>query len=370
MKKRKTRWSRTEKLTVLGIVVGVFVAIGVALLYPDVRRTLHIEKQPTLATEGVQATPTPEHSAPAQEMPVISPATQDATVKRVVPGKVKNKPISPQQTAEPRTLVTTGGPGAASGAQMANSVHFERVVVQGAFNLSNCVSCSVEGSSIGRVKVGPGPVVLNHNSIQGGVVCEKRDPPLKDIPNDCQAVAITNSRISDTNAALDNTDGKIGEAYVSGNIVRPPVNGGDAKAVLNSHGEIQKLTETNNDVGWNSSGTVPTLFMPTALHGSNSTVADQLSQSIDSGNRIVADFLKDDNTQFLAEKETSWEGETRAILAANLEPRFADQFSSTTSTSTTYPSGHGAQGGSLCNLIDAKVTVLSTLVNQLRSARP
>jgi hypothetical protein len=107
--------------------------------------------------------------------------------------------------------------------------------------------------------------------------------------------------------------------------------------------------------------------VPIALQGSNSAVADQLLQFIDAAHEIVADFLKDDNSQRIGEKEKAWEAEARAILVANLGQRFADQFSSAVSTSTAYPPGHNAQGGSICNLIDSKIAILSVFVNQLRT---
>ncbi len=107
---------------------------------------------------------------------------------------------------------------------------------------------------------------------------------------------------------------------------------------------------------------------PTALHGSNSTLATQLAQLIDQGRKLGDDFLKDDNAQQLGEKEKAWEGEVRAVLTGNLGEQFVDQFNGAASASTTYPQGHGAQGGSICNLIDSKMAVLSFLVNQLRAA--
>jgi hypothetical protein len=99
-----------------------------------------------------------------------------------------------------------------------------------------------------------------------------------------------------------------------------------------------------------------------------SSVADQLSELIDNGHKIVAEFLKDDNPQLLSEKERDWEGNTRAVLTSTLGQRFADQFNTAQSTSTTYPMGHGAQGGSICNLVDSKIAVLITFVNQLRAS--
>jgi hypothetical protein len=99
-----------------------------------------------------------------------------------------------------------------------------------------------------------------------------------------------------------------------------------------------------------------------------SSVADQLAQFIDSAHKIVAEFLEGDNSQLISEKEKAWEAEARSVLLANLGQRFADRFSSAASTSTVYPQGRNAQGGSVCNLIDAKVAVLSTFINQLRAA--
>jgi hypothetical protein len=99
-----------------------------------------------------------------------------------------------------------------------------------------------------------------------------------------------------------------------------------------------------------------------------SSVADQLSELIDNGHKIVAEFLKDDNPQLLSEKERDWEGNTRAVLTSTLGQRFADQFNTAQSTSTTYPMGHGARGGSICNLVDSKIAVLITFVNQLRAS--
>lgn len=68
-----------------------------------------------------------------------------------------------------------------------------------------------------------------------------------------------------------------------------------------------------------------------------SSVADQLAQFIDSAHKIVAEFLRDDNSELIDEKEKAWEADARLVLLANLGQRFADQFSSAASTSTAYP---------------------------------
>jgi hypothetical protein len=113
---------------------------------------------------------------------------------------------------------------------------------------------------------------------------------------------------------------------------------------------------------------VPWPVAKTVLHGTPSSVADQLAAFIDDAHKIVAIFIKDDNSQSLAESEKAWEAEAQSIIATNLGKQFAQEFDEAASTSTTYPPGHNARGGSICNLIDAKVSVLSTFVNQLRAA--
>jgi hypothetical protein len=107
-----------------------------------------------------------------------------------------------------------------------------------------------------------------------------------------------------------------------------------------------------------------------ALHSSNWTVADQLSQLIDAGSKIMGAFLRNDNVQALAEDETVWDAEAQAVLAANLGQRYADEFRYAQSTTTIYPAGHSVQGGSIFNLMDAKIAVLSRFVNELRAAGP
>lgn len=265
----------------------------------------------------------------------------------------------------PAAMIDFSAHGAASESQMAHNIVFDRVIVEGGVDLSGCVDCAVANSTTGTVKAGPETGVYN-NWINGNVQCEKRMPAMENHPDDCRMVAVLANRTDGANSALDNTGGKIGEAYVSGNVVRPSLNGGTAKAVENYHGEIQKLTATNNDVGWPAEAAP----MPSAraLRGSNFAVADQLSQCVDRGHRIVGNFLADDDAQLVSEKEQSWEADARAALIANLGQTFADQFSNASSTGTTYPAGHNAKGGSICNLIDTKIAVLSRFINQLRTA--
>jgi hypothetical protein len=228
----------------------------------------------------------------------------------------------------------------------------------------NCISCSLSNGWVdGVIKVQAGSVAVDHNWVEGGVVCGKRDQPVSGLPNNCQSVAVTENRIG-TNAALENA-GTIGEAYVAGNVIRPSP-GGSAKAAKNDSGaEIQKLTDINNDVGNPSAGTP--VLQAHAIHGLNSSVADQLSEQINGGHKIMSSFLKDDNAQLIAEQEQGWQSEVSAILSANLGQPFADKFSTAASTNIAYPQGHNAQGGSIYNLIEAKIAVLSLFVNQLRA---
>lgn len=99
------------------------------------------------------------------------------------------------------------------------------------------------------ISISGGPVLLDHNWIEGGGIrVEKRAQPLQGMPNDLQGAQITSNRISDVNAALENS-GKVEGGEVSGNIVRPSP-GGSAKAVKNNPGgELKNVPITNNDVG-------------------------------------------------------------------------------------------------------------------------
>jgi hypothetical protein len=242
-----------------------------------------------------------------------------------------------------------------SESQLASHIHFDRVFSPGGVDLSGCVYCSVSDSQVGTVKSGPQTGVY-HNNINGKVVCEKREHPLADEPEDCRQVAVANNRTENTNAALDNTEGKIGEAYVSGNIVTPPLSGGTAKAVENFHGEIQKLTDTNNEVGWNYSTASP-LPGAAVIRRSNSDVASQLSQFIDRGHKIVADSQADQDSQRISKRAKQWEADAKAALIATLEQSYADEFSAAAAPT----------GGSVTDEIDVKMAVLSKFVGQLRA---
>jgi len=159
------------------------------------------------------------------------------------------------------------------------------------------------------------------------------------------------------------------------NLIQTGVRAGNSPAASDSNGANMAAihaAQTQNQYvcvkPCGSSGPFPDYAVITALQGSNSTVADRVSEFINEAYKIVAEFSKDDNAQLLSEKEKSWEAEVRSILAVDLGQSFVDQFNSATSASTAYPQGHNAQGGSICNLIDGKIAALSSFVNKLRAA--
>jgi hypothetical protein len=353
-------------------VLGAIILIGTVAAYSWITRHPEPPTSATTQNPSNAPAPTPESSKnqpseqkPARKSPPVKKAAlQEKIAPRTEPSE--NIANSPQPTA-PQVSANFSDPKATSASQLPSHIHFSHMYMAQGMDISGCVYCSVTDSYVpGGVKLGTGPVLLDHNVIGKKINCEKREHPLKDVPNDCQSVAIINNGV-EANSALDNTEGTIGEAYVSGNIVRPPLGGGPAKSVENYHGEIQKLTDTNNDVGW-ASGSTPPLPTASALHGSNSGVADQLAQFIDRGHEIEADFLKDNNAELIDEKEKTWDANAEAAVAANLGQRFGQKFDEAKALTASYPQGHSAKGGSIYNLIDAKIAVLATFINQLRAA--
>jgi len=151
--------------------------------------------------------------------------------------------------------------------------------------------------------------------------------------------------------------GKATRVFMEGNTVEDP--GGHSVLFQNDSGaDAQDIVARKNRVG-----------SPAPIHvlaGTNSSVAEQLARFVDAGYKIQAGFLKDDNAQLISEKEYAWEAEIQLVLKVNLGQSFSTQFSRAISTSTTLPSGHNAQGGSICNLITAKIATLNSFINQLR----
>jgi hypothetical protein len=132
-------------------------------------------------------------------------------------------------------------------------IHFNRDRLPGGFDLSACVYCSITNSQTGPVKLGVGPVLLDHDVIQGGVVCAKSGTLLKDMPSDCQDVAVTNNSIDAATAGFENA-GKAERVLLSGNTIQPPI-GGQAQILRNDPGgEMKDITATNNQLG---TSTVP-----------------------------------------------------------------------------------------------------------------
>jgi hypothetical protein len=122
-------------------------------------------------------------------------------------------------------------------AQGGSDIHFSKSSLPGGVDLRNCANCSVSDSQTGDIKAGTSTAV-QHNWVNGNVKCEEGQ--------NCKTVDVENNRAQ--NSSLENS-GKIGEADVSGNIVRSS-DGGRATAVKNNRdGEIQKLSLHNNDVG-------------------------------------------------------------------------------------------------------------------------
>ena len=132
--------------------------------------------------------------------------------------------------------------------------------------------------------------------------------------------------------------------------------------VSNLGGPLVDVSGTINHATFRYNETLARAPDPTA-----SAVADQLSRLIDEGQKIMASFLQDDNAQLLSEKEKGWNTDAEATLRANLGQIFVDEFQKVQSTSTVYPQGHSAEGGSMYNLIDARIAFLSKFMNQMRA---
>jgi len=234
-------------------------------------------------------------SSPAQTIAKVEPVEPARPAPVEVPAPAKS--IANSKRGEPQTIKPTepnrsegsnidiSSPGITSRSQFASHIHFNHIIAPKGADLSGCDNCSVSNSVVGPVKAGPGTVV-HGSDVNGSVVCKPRNPPLHNEPYDCQTVAVTNNL--NENTALDNRNGKIGEAYVSGNTVRPSLNSGSAKAVDNSHGEIQKLTDTENDVGPISSAVPPRSIIP-----------EDPEKAVQAVNR-----MRDSLTEIIEKKET------------------------------------------------------------------
>jgi hypothetical protein len=222
-----------------------FVLLGVLWLkalddYADKHPKIEAVTANNSASQNVTA-----KTQPTQGTQVVSstePATQKQSKARAKTHKANVTTQHPKQSPEVPTPLTASQHQTPT-SQLPSYTHSGH-----GFNLSACVHCSVTNSQVGDVKVGPGPLLLDRDSIQGQVVCAKKENPSKDMPNDCQYVAVTNSHIGETTAAFENT-GKAEGVFLSGNVVQPPL-GGPAQIVKNDPGgEMKDVTAVNNQVG-------------------------------------------------------------------------------------------------------------------------
>jgi len=149
------------------------------------------------------------------------------------------------------------------------------------------------------------------------------------------------------------------------NLFKNPVVPGQMPTAKNGSGantaEIYKAQTRNQYPG--GFPDTPWPIANTVLHGTNASVIDQLDHLIDEAHKIVADFRKDHNAQSIQEREKTWEAESTSALKANLGQSFAEEFDEKELASD--PNRLNTEGSKICNLIDAKIDVLSIFANQL-----
>lgn len=190
-----------------------------------------------------------------------------------------------------------------------------------------------------------------------GVYCGKVDHLPEGMTSNCQDIEVSDNHFGGVTSLLENA-GKTERVAFSGVHIVTPKNG-DVKLVNTlPGGDTKDVTAEDVTVGPAAASAPPI----------SSAVADQLSQLIDVGRDIMGAFMKDDNAQSLADKESKWEADVQAVLRVNLGQSVVDQFHAAQSTTTTYAEGRSTQGGSIYNLMDAKIVVLSRIMNQLRAA--
>ena len=181
---------------------------------------------PAVNTSSPQVASQP---VPMSPLPQITPKTP-RTLRLPTQAAQKTPVNEPVNQVAPKPVVDFSAP--------SNELHVERSFIRGGTDLSRCVNCSIEDSQTGNVEAGPS-TVIKHNWINGNVRCEKGQK--------CDTVDVKDNRAQ--NSALENT-GTIGEAEVYGNVIRASQGGGNATGVKNnSGGEIQKLSEHDNDIG-------------------------------------------------------------------------------------------------------------------------
>jgi cytoskeletal protein RodZ len=101
--KKKSPWSRADKLTGAGVVVAV-VAIAVGLLIPEVRRAVGLEKPaPVPATATLNATPQASPTTPTKDEESHSESNQS------IPANAQNTTAKRPDTKRNTVMFGNGG---------------------------------------------------------------------------------------------------------------------------------------------------------------------------------------------------------------------------------------------------------------------
>jgi hypothetical protein len=314
--KKKSPWSRNDKIgaaTLIATIAGILVA----LLFPEVRRAVGLEKPafvpPPVSVAQVQAakSESPATTAPPTQhkkskstkapKPNSEPAEQ-AALREALPEQ--DTELAPAQQPKRRTV--------------ANGNTFE--------NRPNTLDVQDSGTT------------FTHNIVKG------------------MDATVSHGAYADSN----DFEGK-GVSHTEGdNSVMAGIRAAQRESVYEciapcgQHGPFPDV----------SLGLPPDLPLARALHGSSRSVADQLKALITEGNTLVDEFCAGKDVEVLKKSERAWQAKVENVFS-NLDPRLMNALANATSPRSSQSDNEHA-GIGICNSIVVKIDVMILYENQLR----